>query len=124
MDKMRIELIEKISLLYQKYGIKSVTMDDVATELGISKKTLYQYFDDKAGLVKDIIHHYVNYQNKAFEEISDKNLNSIELIFEISKFVSKLLKEMNPSITFDLKKYYPEAWKLLIDHKTNHIVTL
>lgn len=96
-------------------------MDDVATELGISKKTLYQHFADKADLVKEVVLHSISSQNQFIENISCKKLNSIELIFEISKYVSLLLKEMNPSITFDVKKYYPEAWKILIEHKTNHI---
>jgi len=66
MEEMRIELIKKISLLYQKYGIKSFTMDDVANELGISKKTLYQYFNDKADLVKQIVLHTVKEQECQF----------------------------------------------------------
>jgi len=121
MEEIRKELIEKIGQLYQRYGIKSVTMDDIAGELGISKKTLYKYFIDKADLVKKIVLHSIDEQKECFCQIADKKYNSIEILYEISKYVSKLLNNMNPSTTFDLKKYYPEAWKLLIEHKKNHI---
>jgi TetR/AcrR family transcriptional regulator, cholesterol catabolism regulator len=121
MEKMKKELIKKISLLYQKYGIKSMTMDDVANELGISKKTLYQYFADKAELVKEIVSDTISEQACMFSELSDKRLNAIEVLYNISMYVSKFLNEMNPSISFDLRKYYPEAWEILGNHKKNHI---
>ena len=121
MEKIKVELIEKISPLYQKYGVKSFTMDDVANSLGISKKTLYQHFEDKADLVKQIVLHTVQEQEGQFVNLVDKKYNSIEVLYKISMFVSKLLREMNPSISFDLKKYYPNAFQILIDHKKNHI---
>ena len=62
-------ILEKVSVLYRKYGIKSVTMDDVAHELGISKKTLYQYVNDKTELVEKVVEftrhcNFINMQKK------------------------------------------------------------
>ena len=104
-------ILARVRCLYQKYGIKSVTMDDVAHELGISKKTLYQYVKDK----NDLVEHVVNLE---LEEglMSSKNadwdkLNAIEEMQEVHKMVDRMIKTHNPSTEYDLKKYYPEEYQ-------------
>ena len=104
-------ILTRVRCLYQKYGIKSVTMDDVAHELGISKKTLYHYVKDK----NDLVEHVVNLE---IEEgpMSSKNadwdkLNAIEEMLEVHKMVDRMIKTHNPSTEYDLKKYYPEEYQ-------------
>jgi TetR/AcrR family transcriptional regulator, cholesterol catabolism regulator len=121
MEKSTNEILEKVSLLYQKYGIKSVTMDDVARELGVSKKTLYQNFSDKDDLVKKVIQLYISQQNVQFREITSLKLNAVDTLFAISRHVSQFLGGLNPSLTYDIKKYYPDAWNMLMEHKREHI---
>ncbi|OFX51648.1 MAG: hypothetical protein A2046_09820 [Bacteroidetes bacterium GWA2_30_7] len=111
MEKEAENIIEKVAFLYLKYGIKSITMDDVARELGISKKTLYNYFNDKTDLVSKVMDSFLSFHDNKSEHISGKNLNAIEEIFEVNIFLTHMLKEYNPSMAYDLKKYYPDIYK-------------
>jgi AcrR family transcriptional regulator len=119
------EIIIRVSELYMKYGIKSVSMDDVARELGISKKTLYQHFKDKDELVQKVIEFHADYLSKEMFKMVSKKANAIEELLQVSKFISQYMKEINPSVTYDLKKYYPQIWKDINlndrDHIFNHI---
>lgn len=105
------EIIVSISTLFMKYGIKSVSMDDVSRELGISKKTLYQYFKDKDELVTKVVEHHAELLSGEMFKMVSGNANAIEQLLQVSKFVSQYLKNINPSVTYDLKKYYPQIWK-------------
>ena len=105
------EIIVSISTLFMKYGIKSVSMDDVSRELGISKKTLYQYFKDKDELVTKVVEHHAELLSGEMFKMVSENANAIEQLLQVSKFVSQYLKNINPSVTYDLKKYYPQIWK-------------
>ena len=113
MNKELENILEKVAELYNKYGIKSVTMDDVARELGMSKKTLYQYVENKNELVEKVLYYIVKQNDCSFKELADKNLNAVEEILEISIHIMKTIKEYNPSTEYDLKKYYPELHKKL-----------
>ncbi|OQX97571.1 MAG: hypothetical protein B6I20_12315 [Bacteroidetes bacterium 4572_117] len=101
------DVLLKTFELYEKYAIKSVTMDDVARELGISKKTLYQFVANKKELVEKVIQSEMERAGKAHESISKMKLNSIEELLEVSKLMNERLKNHNPALFFDLKKYYP-----------------
>lgn len=108
-DELKSILI-KVKCLYSKYGIKSVTMDDVSRELGISKKTLYQYVKDKNELVELVMEVEIGRYDEIFQTLYSKNLNAIEELFEVHKLVSQMIKESNPSQEYDLRKYYPELY--------------
>jgi TetR/AcrR family transcriptional regulator, cholesterol catabolism regulator len=118
-------ILSKVLCLYMKYGIKSVTMDDVAHELGISKKTLYQYVSDKNELVSKVVDIELEEKGKPFDEIYNGNLNAVEEAFEVHKVVNKLLRSYNPSTEYDLKKYYPVLYskiaKVRRERMYNHI---
>ncbi|MFO8067527.1 MAG: TetR/AcrR family transcriptional regulator [Bacteroidales bacterium] len=116
------ELIQKISAIYFRYGIKSITMDDLARELGMSKKTLYQYFSDKEDVVFHVIQHHIESQQCEIKKmLEDKNLNAIDHLLHMSRFITENLKHMNPSVFFDLQKHYPTAWEKLISFKRDHV---
>jgi TetR/AcrR family transcriptional regulator, cholesterol catabolism regulator len=104
-------ILERIQCLYRKYGIKSVTMDDVSRELGISKKTLYQHFTDKNDLVIKIVELEVKKRTESFEEIFSRNLNAIEELIELNRLAHLMIKDYSPVIEYDMKKYYPFAYE-------------
>jgi AcrR family transcriptional regulator len=106
-------ILEKVKVLYQKYGIKSITMDDVSRELGMSKKTLYQYVTDKTDLVAKVIELEMSNNQCAFADIHDECQNAIEELIHVHKFVYKKMKEFNPSTEYDLRKYYPDIFRKL-----------
>ena len=114
MNKEFGKILEKVSALYRKYGIKSVTMDDVAHELGISKKTLYQYVSDKSELVEKAVEYTRHCNFSSLKDMKTMNGNAIEQLIEVSQRVNSLMKDHSPSYEYDLKKYYPEIFQNLM----------
>ncbi len=108
-DKVQGILIQ-VSKLYHRYGIKSVTMDDVAHHLGISKKTLYEHFQDKKDLVSQVLNVEHDTRCRKLDEIQQLNFNAIEELFEIYKSIKKMIHEYNPSMDYDIRKYYPDMY--------------
>jgi AcrR family transcriptional regulator len=100
-------ILLKARELYMKYGIKSITMDDVARELGISKKTLYQYVTDKDDLVGKFVDNEISMRQEEICKCFRIGYNAIEELFEISIFMNKLMRNQNSATEYDLKKYYP-----------------
>lgn len=100
-------------LLFRKFGIKSLSMDDIARELGMSKKTIYQYVSDKNDLVKKTFHHFLHCKQSRCLAIKSEQPNPVAAFVKITEEMSNQLKDINPSIFYDLKKYYPEAWELI-----------
>lgn len=113
MSERELKIIGEAANLYKKYGIKSVTMDDVASHLGISKKTLYQYVKDKNQLVEKVVLEKIRYKEKEFMAILVKNLNAIDELLAINKYINTVFRDYQPSMEFDLQKYYPESYKIL-----------
>jgi AcrR family transcriptional regulator len=106
-------IIARVTELYYQYGIKSVTMDDVARELGMSKKTLYKYVSNKDELVEYCVDNLVQKRDCAFKEIEREAMNAIEELFLVNEHVVNMLKNYNPSTEYDLKKYYPHLYEKL-----------
>jgi TetR/AcrR family transcriptional regulator, cholesterol catabolism regulator len=115
------EIITKVTQLYMKYGIRSVTMDDVARELGISKKTLYLHFKDKDELVLNVVEHYTSLMFSEIEKSLKGNGNAIENLLRMSRVMSNVLKQVNLSVTYDLQKYYPQIWTKIAVSRRDHI---
>ena len=100
-------ILIRVRDLYMKYGIKSITMDDVARELGISKKTLYQYVTDKDDLVGKFIENEIAIRQEEICKCFRIGYNAIEELFEISLFMNRLMRNQSTVTEYDLKKYYP-----------------
>ena len=114
-------IIHKVRELYLQYGIKSVTMDDVSRELGMSKKTLYKYVSNKEDLVGHFVNHIVDERNCNVQNIMKKDLNAIEELFEVNEYVIEMLKNYNPSTEYDLKKYYPQHYEKIRELRRNNM---
>lgn len=114
MNKEFENILEKVSVLYRKYGIKSVTMDDVAHELGISKKTLYQFVKDKTELVEKVVEHTLQCNFSSMKAKRGTGGNAIEELIEVSQWVNALMKDHSPSYEYDLKKYYSGIYRNLM----------
>jgi AcrR family transcriptional regulator len=115
------EIIKRVSELYLKYGIKSITMDDASRELGISKKTLYEYFKDKDDLVTQFVGHHMQKMHEEMMKLQTSQVNAIEELLIVSKFITHYLQKISPSVTYDLQKYYPEIWKNINFLQRDHI---
>lgn len=109
---MSSQLLFKVSdTLFRKYGIKSVTMADIAKELGMSKKTIYKYVDNKNDLVAQIMENHIINDKKANEEISLQAKNALDQLLQIFIYIQGILKGMNTSLLYDLQKYYNPIWQ-------------
>jgi AcrR family transcriptional regulator len=107
MEEKRLEITESALKLFCQYGIKSVSMDDIARELGMSKKTLYQYVNDKNKLVEEAIQLASDTDIEVLSIFKRADLNAIEQFVEFKKIMEPHIGQYQPTIMFDLKKYYP-----------------
>lgn len=124
MELKRKDILERSSQVFMKYGIKSVTMDDIARELGISKKTIYQVFNDKNELVISIIKMKVELDKNQCLNCQMESENAIDALFMVNSFIADKFANMNPTVIYDLQKYHPDAWQIMIKHKWEFIITM
>ena len=114
-------IFQQAHLLFMQYGLKSVSMDDIANKIGISKKTIYQFYADKEALVAQVVKQITtNNQLQCDNDICNSE-NAIHEIILAMDQMSKLFETMNPSILFDLQKYYPQAFKFFQAHKNDYV---
>ena len=114
---MKTKILESVSDMFLRYGIRSVSMDDIARELTISKKTIYQHFEDKDDLVNQVTVLVLKDRQVEFDKIGEEAVNAIEELSKMSKCIRKEFTELNPSLMFDVQKYHPQAWDLFIEHE-------
>ncbi len=118
----RERILAKAEELFMRYGIKSITMDDIARELAISKKTIYQYFQDKDTLVEEVADRHFQQDEEEICKISEYAENAIDEVILMSQHLKNRLKGVNPSVFFDLQRYHPKTWTLWQAHKHNFII--
>lgn len=108
---MKDQIIQTAADLFLTLGFKSVTMDDIASKMGISKKTIYSHFSTKTKLVEASTLHILSQISCGIETIISQEMNPIVELFEIKKFAMKNLKDEKSSPQYQLKKYYPEVFQ-------------
>lgn len=118
------KIIEKAGELFMQYGIKSISMDEVARNLGISKKTLYQHVDNKADLIQKVMIDHITEEKNAMCTIHENAKDAIDEMMQISQYVSELLQRVNPAIIYDLRKYYAKGWELMESLHFEHTYSL
>ncbi len=116
-----LRIVEESKKLFCKYGFKSVSMDDVARELGVSKKTLYQFVSNKADLIQKTFELDVFQLKSWVDEIISSDTNAIDELMVISQHISKDFDRFNPSAAFDLQKYYPVLFKNHMEEKQQFV---
>jgi len=110
---MTDKIILKSSELFLNLGFKSVTMDDIANEMGISKKTIYVHFKNKTKLVEAVTFYLFETISDGIDHICDASHNPIEELYDIKMFVMHHLKNEKTSPQYQLKKYYPQIFEVL-----------
>jgi AcrR family transcriptional regulator len=114
---MKKIILKKAGEIFLKYGFKSVTMDDIANELAISKKTIYKYFKNKEELVDTTTSFLHQTIHNNILCVCDKGYNAIEENFEIKKLFKNMFKNSDDSPMFQLEKYYPKTYKKIIENE-------
>jgi AcrR family transcriptional regulator len=110
--------------LVMQYGIRSVSMDDIATNLGISKKTIYQYFKDKDELVEAVVDEVIYTNQSACNADISRSENAVHEIFLVMEMMAEMLKTMNPFILHDMQKYHPAAFSKFKKHKNEFLYNI
>jgi AcrR family transcriptional regulator len=115
------QILKGATELFLRYGIKSITMDDIARHLSVSKKTIYQYYEDKDALVADVTQCEMSTQKCDIENIANSSMDVIEEMMKTSEYLRSMVSRINPSLLFDMRKYHPSAWKVFQEHKKGNI---
>lgn len=119
MEKLDNRILIEADKLFMKYGMRSVTMDDIAKHLGISKKTIYANFKDKNELVLQLVANKLKADQHTLEQCAYNANNAIEEVFLVMNFMKETLTGINPIVFIDLEKYHGDAHKLMINfHQT------
>lgn len=108
--------------LFFKAGIKSVTMDDIAKQLAISKKTIYQFFTDKNELVIALVKRKIEEDKCQMEEIMSEDLNVIEQLLKMEQCAEEILSRANPILMHDMQKYHSGAWDVFQQFKSGIMI--
>lgn len=110
---MKQQLIKKAETLFLRYGIRSISMDDIARELGMSKKTLYQHIENKENLIEHIFSIRYEEEREAMAKFLIEGQNAIEEMVLVAKYIIDRMRLISPSFKYDLEKYYPAIYKEL-----------
>ncbi|MFT6970763.1 MAG: AcrR family transcriptional regulator [Roseivirga sp.] len=110
--EVRDNIVAKAGELYMQYGIRSVTMDDIASQLSISKKTIYQYFKDKSELVNNVAEIHLKAEGQRFTGLTELSENSVHELMLLSSCLRDSMREMKVNLMHELQKFYPKAWKM------------
>lgn len=117
-------ILDNATRLFMQYGLKSVTMDDIAGKSGVSKKTIYQFFQDKNEIIKiSIKEHFENHKQSILDAINSTNTATGALI-QLSTCMKKQVETINPAVLYDLQKYYPKYYLKVIEFKQEFMLDL
>ncbi|MFM2225027.1 MAG: hypothetical protein RJA07_1229 [Bacteroidota bacterium] len=124
MSEAKHKIIKASYQLFHRLGIRSITMDDIAHELGMSKKTLYLHFADKDEIVKEAIQAHINVIQKTMIDVKAQSKDAIQEIMLSSERMCEFIRGMNPAAFYDMKKYHPDAMKIFEEHQQNFLYSV
>lgn len=122
MDEKTLHIIKEVFKLYCDKGIKNITMDEVASHLSMSKKTLYMQFQDKENLIEKVLFYQIGLIMQKFDHAVKKEVNAIEKIFTVSSNILYAVNSIPANIIEDLRKYHPNLLSKILIHKRDHII--
>lgn len=116
-SEIKDKILKGTQELFMRYGVRSISMDDIARHLSVSKKTLYQHFADKEDLVLAVSKAHLESERKTYEALRDGAENSIEHLAKIAVCMRKEMENINPALLFDIQKFHPKAWSVWSNFK-------
>jgi AcrR family transcriptional regulator len=115
--EVKERILAKAADLFMRYGIRSITMDEIATQLGISKKTIYQFFTDKDEMVAAVIDQEITKNEKECLELRDHAQDAVHQVFMALESFEEMLKYTNPLMMYDLEKHHPRSFRKIREYK-------
>lgn len=121
-DTQELRIMDVSRALFFRHGLKSITMDDIAQQLGMSKKTIYLHYGDKDALVMALMRLETSCHEKEILEIRKSSENSIhEILLAMNTFAAAFAR-INPTFFHDLQKHHPAPWKMFKDFKDKQMI--
>jgi AcrR family transcriptional regulator len=117
----KTKILKGAEELIFKYGIKNITMDDIARHLSMSKKTIYKFYKEKDEIVHSLMQMSMEEDKIRFKKIYETAPNVVAEVFEMMKEMREVFSRINPIVFFELSKYYPQTWKEFQNFKTDFI---
>jgi TetR/AcrR family transcriptional regulator, cholesterol catabolism regulator len=108
---MKEKIIQESTQLFFRYGVRSITMDDIAKELSMSKKTLYQHFDNKNDLLMACMEAHDCKEKEILKSFQREATNAIDEMIKIAQYLEQMFKKVSPTLIYDVQKYHREAWE-------------
>ena len=109
--------------LFMRNGIRSVSMDDIAAELAVSKKTLYKWYENKDQLVYAMMEQHLDASRNDCAQVQQQASSAIDELFRMMSWMKQQFAEVHPSIFYDMQKFHPATWQLWMVHKQQYILT-
>ncbi|GAA4352272.1 hypothetical protein GCM10023185_11740 [Hymenobacter saemangeumensis] len=120
--EIKDRIINHATALFMRNGIKSVSMDDIAASMAMSKKTLYKWFENKDQIVLATMEQHLAKVQSECQGVVGQSANAVDEMVHITDWVEQQVIGVHPGIFFDLQKYYPAAWQLFATHKSTFIL--
>jgi len=119
---VRERILETALKMFRAYGVKGVTMFDIARDCGISKKTVYEHFQDKQALIDEgmqqLLTNHINY----FHECLRTTDNAIEELVRNMKYITNMAKTLNPVMLHEIQKYHPDTWRSIESFRSDNVL--
>ncbi len=117
-----LKILKGAEELIFKYGIKNITMDDIAKHLSMSKKTIYKFYKEKDEIIHSLMKVNIDEDKCRVKSVSERTSNVVEEVFELMKEMRDMFSKINPIVFHELYKYYPETWKEFQKFKNEFIL--
>lgn len=118
----RARILEVATEQFSRFGVRTVTMEDIARQIGVSKKTIYQEFEDKRDLVLAVFNQILELDRQKLTFILETDDGVIEHLVHTSRMMRERLSSINPMVIMEIQKYFPEAWRMFEDFKETVIM--
>ncbi len=120
--EIKDRILHQAAALFMRNGIKSVSMDDIAASMAMSKKTLYKWFANKDEMVHAVMAQHLNDTQRDCVRLLGQSASAIDELFRMMGWMRQQFADVHPSIFYDLQKFYPLTWKLWVAHKYEYIL--
>jgi AcrR family transcriptional regulator len=104
-------ILSAAEVLFCRFGIKGVTMDDIARQLGMSKKTLYKEFEDKNAMIVALVDSSIRAHHENTLYFEKTSQNAVDEILQLMRYMGSIFGSVNPNVFYDMQRYHPEAWQ-------------
>lgn len=122
MMEIKERILNHSTMLFMRNGIKSVSMDDIAASMAMSKKTLYKWFENKDQIVLGTMKQHLGRVQGECEAMAGHAATAVEEMMRITAWAEQQFSGLHPGVFYDLQKYYPAAWQLFVVHKSTYIL--